>query len=119
MHNPVDNPVDKLKTMATALASSIPPRLGQPTLPPIAWAQAGEIITVILADGRKVSANIQEVNALMFAQNAAAKPVDDEMVGANSWYRASGSTHPDLDALEAIDLKPTKTTTPHRRGAKK
>ena len=37
-------------------------------MPPISWAQDGEIVTVILADGRKVSASIQDVNKLMFDQ---------------------------------------------------
>ena len=64
--------------MATALAASIPPYLDKPTLPPIAWAQNGEIITVILADGRKFSSSVQEINAIMFSQHvetpAAAQP---------------------------------------------
>jgi len=60
--------VDKLQAMATALAASIQPHLGLPTIPPIAWAQNGDIVSVVLADGRKVSASIQEINQLMFVQ---------------------------------------------------
>jgi len=60
---------NQLKTMATAYAASIPPYLDRPTIPPQAWHQEGEIVTVILADGRKVSANIQAINALMFEQH--------------------------------------------------
>ena len=60
--------MDKLGKMAHALAASIQPHLGQPTLPPRDWAQTGEIVTVILADGRKVSASISDINKLMFSQ---------------------------------------------------
>jgi hypothetical protein len=59
----------KLKEMAEALAASIPPHLGQPTSPPISWAQVGDQVIVILADGRKASASIQDINALMFPQD--------------------------------------------------
>ncbi len=52
---------------AEALAASQTPYLSKPTTPPLAWHQKGEIVTVILADGRKVSATIQQINALMFA----------------------------------------------------
>jgi hypothetical protein len=67
--------MDKLKEMATALAAGTMPHLGQPTLPPQTWAQNGDLVTVILADGRKVSANIQTINTLMFKQGIASKPV--------------------------------------------
>jgi len=69
--------MDKLKAMAETLAANTPPWLDKPTTPPIAWAQNGEIVVVILADGRKVSANVQAINALMFEQKVAepvAKP---------------------------------------------
>jgi len=68
----MDNSMDKLKDMATAFAASIPPHLGRLTTPPLDWHQEGEILTVILADGRKFSASIQEINALMFKQNGGA-----------------------------------------------
>jgi len=57
-----------VQTMAEALAASCPSYLGHPTIPPISWAQNGEMITVILADGWKVSASIQAINTLMFKQ---------------------------------------------------
>ena len=60
--------MDKLKAMAEALSASILPHLGLPTFPPISWAQNGDVVTVILADGRKVSATIQEINQIMFAK---------------------------------------------------
>ena len=66
--------MDKLQAMATALAASIPPHLDRPTIPPISWAQVGDQVSVILADGRKVSASIQAVNELMFSQNLAQAP---------------------------------------------
>jgi len=59
----------ELKDMAFALAASFPPYLDQPTIPPLDWHQDGEIITVIMADGRKVKASIQDINKLMFDQN--------------------------------------------------
>lgn len=58
--------MDKLQAMAETLAANTQPWLGKPTVPPIAWAQNGEIVVVILADGRKVSANVQAINALVF-----------------------------------------------------
>jgi hypothetical protein len=78
--------MEKLQSMATALAASIPPHLGQPTIPPISWAQNDDFVTVILADGRKVAASIQEINLLMFKQKIVAEPA-----------------HPDFDSLE-VDL---------------
>ena len=62
----------ELKDMAFALAASFPPHLDQPTIPPLDWHQDGEIITVIMADGRKVKASIQDINKLMFDQNVGA-----------------------------------------------
>ena len=64
---------DKLKAMAMALAASIPPHLGHPTTPPTSWAQVGETVVVILADGRKVSGSIVDINRLMFDQKAVVK----------------------------------------------
>ena len=55
-----------LKSMAEIIASHTPAHLGQPTIPPISWAQVGDQVIVILADGRKASASIQDINALMF-----------------------------------------------------
>lgn len=52
--------------MAMALALNTPSHLGKPTAPPISWRQDGEIVIVVLADGRKVSASIQDINAIMF-----------------------------------------------------
>ncbi|MGD0752825.1 MAG: hypothetical protein ABSA23_15630 [Anaerolineales bacterium] len=80
--------MEKLQVMATALAASIQPHLGQPTIPPISWAQDGDIVHVVLADGRKVSASIQEINQIMFTQ----KVVNEKI---------------DLDNLE-VDLSPKK-----------
>jgi hypothetical protein len=85
---------DKLQAMAEALAASVPEHLGMPTIPPISWAQNGDIVTVILADGRKVSASIQEINQIMFNQM--------QGLEGNTLYK---SLHPDLDNLE-VDLRP-------------
>jgi len=57
-----------LKAMAETIASGTPQHLGQPTTPPISWAQTGDIITVVLADGRKVSSTVQAVNQILFKQ---------------------------------------------------
>jgi len=62
-----------VKQMAEALAASIPLVHDRPITPPLAWAQDGDKVTVILADGRKVSASIQEINALMFASDHPSK----------------------------------------------
>jgi hypothetical protein len=64
----------KLQELATALAASIPPYLDKPTIPPLDWHQEGDRVTVILADGRKVGAKIQEINELMFSQGVASSP---------------------------------------------
>jgi hypothetical protein len=61
--------------MATALAASQKPHLDRPTIPPISWAQDGGIITVIMADGRKVRATIQDINALMFQPTSEVAPI--------------------------------------------
>jgi hypothetical protein len=66
--------MDQLGKMAYALAASTPPYLDKPTIPPLDWHQEGDRVTVILADGRKVSASILEINALMFAQGVASSP---------------------------------------------
>ena len=63
-----------LQDLAYALAAGTPEYLGRPTIPPIVWSQDGETVIVILADGRKVSASILEINALMFAQGVASSP---------------------------------------------
>jgi hypothetical protein len=63
-----------LKSMAEIIASHTPAHLGQPTIPPISWAQVGDQVIVILADGRKASASIQDINALMFDLPPAAAP---------------------------------------------
>jgi hypothetical protein len=68
------NIMDKLKSMAEALAASTAPWLDKPTTPPISWAQTGDVISVVLADGRKVSATVQDVNALLF------KPVGAQVI---------------------------------------
>ena len=72
----MDHPlVDKrLRELAYALAGGTPAHLGMPTLPPISWAQTGDLVIVVLADGRKVSASIQDINALMFTQDVASVP---------------------------------------------
>ncbi len=57
-----------VQTMAEILASHTPAHLGQPTTPPISWAQTGDIVSVVLADGRKVKASIQEVNEILFKE---------------------------------------------------
>jgi hypothetical protein len=92
-----------VKEMAQALAASIPPHLGQPTTPPLAWHQTGEIVVVILADGRKVSATVLAINALMFppAVGAGVSP-------------ARSSSRVDLDKVE-VDIK---TKPAARRGGK-
>ena len=61
-----DKRIADIRSMAMALALSIQPVHDRPTAPPLAWAQDGDKVTVILADGRKVSATIQEINTLMF-----------------------------------------------------
>jgi hypothetical protein len=94
-----------LKTMAEALAASIPPHLGKPTVPAIAWKQEGETVFVILADGRKVSASIQAINALMFTP-----------AHVSSKEEAPAKT--DLNALDAVDLKPAAKTKPAASGGK-
>ena len=83
--------MDKLQAMAEAFAASIPPYLDKPTLPPIAWAQAGETVIVILADGRKMHATVQEINTLMFPVGATTgRPEidqgDQDMKGKSSPY---------------------------------
>jgi hypothetical protein len=84
--------MDKLQAMAEAFAASIPPHLGQPTIPPIKWRQEGEIVHVVLADGRMFEASIQEINHLMFEQM-----IEPEVKTLNK------ALHPDLDNLE-VDL---------------
>jgi hypothetical protein len=61
-----------LKELAYALAGGTPTHLGVPTLPPIRWAQNGDQVIVILADGRKISASIEKINELMFSQGVGA-----------------------------------------------
>jgi hypothetical protein len=78
-----------LKAMAEALAASIPPHLGQPTTPPTSWAQDGETVTVILADGRKVSASIQAINALMFPPALTPAPVAKPEKPATTAHRGN------------------------------
>lgn len=93
--------------MANALAASILPHLGQPTTPPTAWAQEGETVIVVLADGRKVSASIQDINALMFPPVVGADGVRPE----NILTEKQG---------QLISQHPTKpSTTPARRPVKK
>ena len=67
-----------LQDLAYALAAGTPEYLGRPTIPPIVWSQDGETVIVILADGRKVSASILEINQLMFSQGIAEQPEDIE-----------------------------------------
>lgn len=47
-----------LKSAAFQLAESTPKYLDKDTLPPISWRQDGDILIVILADGRKIRAPI-------------------------------------------------------------
>ena len=80
-----------LKSMATILAAHAPSHLGKATTPPVSWSQNGEVVSVILADGRKVSASIQEINALMFAaKSAASGSVDGNAVDETSHARTAG-----------------------------
>ena len=60
--------------MAEALAASCPSYLVHPTIPPISWAQNGEMITVILADGWKVSASIQAIKRVLLALESDQEP---------------------------------------------
>ncbi|TSA54228.1 MAG: hypothetical protein D4R38_02710 [Dehalococcoidia bacterium] len=46
----------ELKTTAYFLAEHTPQHLGQPTTPPIHWDLEGDILRVLLADGREVRA---------------------------------------------------------------
>ena len=96
--------------MAFTLAASIPSYLGQPTTPPIAWAQVGEIVIVILADGRKVSASIQDINKLMFV--GVGDPPAHKPVQAPAPVIKPPEIH-----IPASSGKPT--TTPARRAVKK
>jgi hypothetical protein len=75
-----------LVAKATALAASQPSHLGQPTIPPLDWHQEGEILTVIMADGRKVSANIRDINVSLFDDG---DPIR-KSVGANGVRPFSG-----------------------------
>ena len=92
-------------SMATALAASQPSHLGHPTIPPMDWHQEGEILTVIMADGRKVSASIPEITALMF-----------EGVGANG-------VRPDYDHPSKVGSeeksKAKPVSTPSKKVVKK
>ena len=110
------NHMDKLKDMATALAASIPPHLGKPTIPPIAWAQEGEILHVVLADGRKVSANIQAINELMFAQDVKGAV---RIIPAGTYPEKDQVVIPPLKAAAQPASPATKRTIPSRGGKKK
>ena len=48
------------KTAAYAIAEAAPRHLDQPTTPPIHWRVEGDILRVLLADGRTVRASIEE-----------------------------------------------------------
>ena len=43
-----------LEQAAWALAEATPSYLGRPTTPPLSWRLEGDLLIVILADGRKV-----------------------------------------------------------------
>ena len=43
-----------LEQAAWALAEATPSYLGQPTTPPLSWRLEGDLLIVVLADGRKV-----------------------------------------------------------------
>jgi hypothetical protein len=121
--------IKSLEAMATALAASIPPHLGRPTIPPIDWHQEGEIVTVILADGRKVSASILEINRIMFEQGVIDKPVETgpapvplAITGSISGTKPTG--HYDISsAKESVPAKKSdagsKPTTSAKRHVKK
>jgi hypothetical protein len=57
------------------------------------WAQNGEIVTVVLADGRKVSASIQEINALMFPP--VVKPVPSQAGSEEQSKAPRGEAEPE------------------------
>jgi len=94
-----------LAAKATALAASQPSHLGQPTIPPMDWHQEGEILTVIMADGRKVSASIEAINLLMFSQG----------VGVDGVRSNAKPVQAPAPAKE----QPEKPVTPRKRGGKK
>ena len=92
-----DKRIADIRSMAMALALNTPPHLGKPTAPPISWRQDGEIVIVVLADGRKVSASIQQINAIMFPAK---------------------SEEP-LPAPKNLPTEPKKSTVPAQRSTKK
>ena len=56
----IDYTDPKLKEAAFILAEKTPRHLDQPTTPPIHWRLEGEILRVLLADGRTVRAPLAD-----------------------------------------------------------
>ena len=96
--------------MAEALAASCPSYLGKPTMPPISWAQNGEIVTVILADGRKVSASVLVINQIMFDQGLNELPEKFANVEIPPLASAQPASKP-----TAKPQKPQKSHKPQKR----
>ena len=70
--NDIDLNDPKLKTAAFILAEKTPRHLNVPTTPPIHWRLEGEILRVLLADGRTVRAPLADHD---LPSKSAPKPV--------------------------------------------
>ena len=101
--------INSLAAKATALAASQKEHLGRPTIPPIDWHQEGEILTVVMADGRKVTANIRDVDALLFPPQA--KPVEKSVEKPEK--SVDKSEKASAKSAKSVD-KPQKPQTPQK-----
>jgi hypothetical protein len=91
-----------LEEAALALAEATPRQLDQPTTPPIHWRLEGDILRVLLADGRTVRAP--------FAQyQMKGKPQPSQIMGLPARAQALGIRKPVIPSLEPpANLKPDR-----------
>jgi hypothetical protein len=59
-----------IKVMAEAVAKAQPDHAGQPAFPPQSWRVEGDTLIVLCADGRKVSASMEEIKQLLPGKHA-------------------------------------------------
>ena len=101
------------KTAAYAIAEAAPRHLDQPTTPPIHWRVEGDILRVLLADGRTVRAPIEEAQ-----RNAKTPSVKKQTIVPGS---STGAEAPmaSLPLKVVVPVPERKPLTPSPKGKKK
>ena len=109
--NDIDLTDPKLKTAAFILAEKTPRHLNVPTTPPIHWRLEGEILRVLLADGRTVRAPLAD--QVYSTPVTAAKASSDSPVKSKGIVSTPDETHPPAPVTRfARQIVPVRKTPP-------